>query len=119
MRILFLGDIVGKPGRRAVTESVPHLIATAGIDFVVANCENASGGVGVEPRAARELLTAGVDVLTSGNHIWAKRDIVDYLRDSDVLLRPMNFVAGSPGRGWTIKQSRSGVAVGVINLIGR
>ena len=119
MRILFLGDIVGKPGRRAVTESVPHLIATAGIDFVVANCENASGGVGVEPRAARELLAAGVDVLTSGNHIWAKRDIVDYLRDSDVLLRPTNFVAGSPGRGWTVKTSRAGVAVGVVNVIGR
>lgn len=119
MRLLYLGDIVGKPGRRAVVESVPHLVANERVDLVVANCENASGGVGVDPRAASELLKAGVDVLTSGNHIWAKRDIVDYLRDSDVLLRPLNFVPGSPGRGITVKLSRSGVAVGVVNLIGR
>jgi hypothetical protein len=119
MRILFLGDVVGKPGRRAVVESVPHLLATAGVDFVIANCENASGGVGVDPRAASELLKAGVDVLTSGNHIWAKRDIVEYLRDSDVLVRPLNFVPGSPGRGFTVKHSRSGIEVGVVNLIGR
>jgi len=119
MRLLYLGDVVGKPGRRAVVESVPHLLRTEHVDLVIANCENASGGVGVDPRAAGELLKAGVDVLTSGNHIWAKRDIIDYLRDSDVLLRPLNFVPGSPGRGFTVKHSRSGVAVGVINLIGR
>jgi len=119
MRLLFLGDVVGKPGRRAVVEAVPHLVATSGAEFVIANCENASGGVGVDPRAASELLKAGVDVLTSGNHIWAKRDIIDYLRDSDVLLRPLNFVSGSPGRGFTVKRSRSGVEVGVVNLIGR
>jgi metallophosphoesterase (TIGR00282 family) len=119
MRLLFLGDVVGKPGRRAVVESVPHLLGSAGADLVIANCENASGGVGVDPRAASELLQAGVDVLTSGNHVWAKRDIIEYLRDSDVLLRPLNFVAGSPGRGWTIRRSRSGIEVAVINLIGR
>ena len=119
MRVLFLGDVVGKPGRKAVTEAVPHLIATAGIDFAIANCENASGGVGVDPRAASELLQAGVDVLTSGNHIWAKRDIVDYLRDSDVLLRPLNFAPLTPGRGVTIKRSRAGAEVAVVNLIGR
>src|SRR6185295_16775815 len=118
MRILFLGDIVGAPGRRAVRESVPHLIASTGAEFVVANCENASGGVGVEPKAARELLGAGVDVLTSGNHIWAKRDIIEYLRDSDVLLRPANFVPGTPGRGWTVRAGRNGVPVAVVNLIG-
>lgn len=119
MRLLFLGDVVGKPGRRAVVEAVPHFLATADVDLVIANCENASGGVGVDPRAASELLKAGVDVLTSGNHIWAKRDIVEYLRDSDVLLRPLNFVPGSPGRGFTVKRSRSGIDVAVVNLIGR
>jgi len=119
MRLLFLGDVVGKPGRRAVVESVPHLVASMQLDLVVANCENASGGVGVDPKAAQELLKAGVDVLTSGNHIWAKRDIVDYLRDSDVLLRPLNFAPGSPGRGFTVRSSRSGVPVAVVNLIGR
>jgi metallophosphoesterase (TIGR00282 family) len=119
MRVLFLGDVVGKPGRRAVVESTPHLIATESLDFVIANCENASGGVGVDPRAASELLKAGVDVLTSGNHIWAKRDVVDYLRDSDVLIRPLNFAPGVPGRGWTVRPSRSGVPIAVVNLIGR
>ena len=119
MRILFLGDVVGKPGRRAVAEAVPHLIGTAGLDFVVANCENATSGVGVDPRAASELLAAGVDVLTSGNHVWAKREIVPYIRDSDVLLRPANFAPGTPGLGFTVKRSRAGVAVGVLNLIGR
>jgi 2',3'-cyclic-nucleotide 2'-phosphodiesterase len=119
MRVLFLGDVVGKPGRKAVVDAVPHLIATAGVDFAIANCENASGGVGVDPRAASDLLQAGVDVLTSGNHIWAKRDIVEYLRDSDVLLRPLNFAPSTPGRGVTVKRSRSGVDVGVVNLIGR
>ena len=116
---MFLGDVVGKPGRKAVVDAVPHLIATSGVDFVIANCENASGGVGVDPRAASELLQVGVDVLTSGNHIWAKRDIVEYLRDSDVLLRPLNFAPMTPGRGVTVKRSRSGVDVAVVNLIGR
>jgi metallophosphoesterase (TIGR00282 family) len=119
MRVLYLGDIVGRPGRRAVTDAVPHFVATAGVDFVVGNCENAAGGVGVDPRAARDLFGAGVDVLTSGNHIWAKRDIIDYIRDSDTLLRPANFVVGSPGRGFTVKTSRSGTPIGVVNLIGR
>src|SRR6267142_367237 len=116
MRIRFLGDIVGRPGRRAVTKGVPAWITAHDLHFVVANCENASGGVGVDPGAVRELLSAGIDVLTSGNHIWAKREIVEYLRDSDVLLRPANFVPASPGRGFTVKRSRSGVAVAVVNL---
>lgn len=119
MRLLFMGDIVGKPGRRGIQRIVPELIQQAAIDFVVANCENASGGIGVDPGTAREILAAGADVLTSGNHIWAKREIVEYLRDSDVLLRPANFAPDAPGWGFTIKTSRSGVAVGVLNLIGR
>jgi metallophosphoesterase (TIGR00282 family) len=119
MRILFLGDVVGRPGRRAVVRLVPHIVERAGIDFVVANCENASGGVGVDPGAAREMLAAGTDVLTSGNHVWAKREILDYITDSDVLLRPANFAPGVPGWGFTVKASRSGIPVGVINLIGR
>jgi 2',3'-cyclic-nucleotide 2'-phosphodiesterase len=114
-----LGDVVGKPGRRAIARVVPELIGQAGIDFVVANCENASGGVGVDPGTARELLAAGADVLTSGNHIWAKHEIIGYIRDSDVLLRPANFAPDVPGWGFTVKSSRSGVRVGVLNLIGR
>jgi hypothetical protein len=118
MRIAFLGDVVGKPGRRAVARVLPDLIG-AGVDFTIANCENSSGGVGVDPGTARELLAAGADVLTSGNHVWAKHDIIDYMRDSDVLLRPANFAPETPGWGFTVKPSRSGVSVGVLNLIGR
>jgi len=119
MRIAFLGDVVGKPGRRGVTAFLPSLIVSEAIDFVVANCENAAGGVGVDPGSVRELLSAGVDVLTSGNHIWAKREIVDYIADSDVLLRPANFSPTTPGWGYTVKTSRGGTPVAVVNLIGR
>jgi metallophosphoesterase (TIGR00282 family) len=89
------------------------------IDFVVANGENSAGGVGIDPGSARDLLSAGVDVLTSGNHVWAKRDILDYIVDSDVLLRPANFAPTTPGWGYTIKASRSSAPVAVVNLIGR
>jgi len=119
MRILFLGDIVGKPGRRAVARFLPHAREADGIDFTIANCENAAGGKGVDPGTVRELLAAGVDVLTSGNHIWAKREIVEYMSNSDVLLRPANFAPATPGWGFTVRPSRAGVAVGVVNLIGR
>jgi hypothetical protein len=119
MRMLFVGDIVGKPGRRGVQRVIPQLVNEAAIDFVVANCENSSGGIGVDPGTAREILAAGADVLTSGNHVWAKREIIDYVRDSDVLIRPANFAPDAPGWGFTVKTSRSGVTVGVLNLIGR
>lgn len=120
MRLLFLGDVVGRPGRRAVAAVVPRLAAREAVDFVVANAENASGGRGVSPDSAEELLDAGVDVLTSGNHVWQNRDIVAYMRESGRLLRPHNFPRGVPGIGWTVRRTRrSGVAVGVLNLIGR
>src|SRR3989304_6057413 len=99
MRLLYLGDVVGKPGRRAVAATIPRLITESDIQFVVANCENAAGGVGVDAQSANELLAAGVDVLTSGNHVWAKRDIIEYIGDSDLLLRPANYPPGTPGWG--------------------
>jgi metallophosphoesterase (TIGR00282 family) len=120
MRLLFLGDVVGRPGRRAVTQVVPRLIAREGIDFVVANCENASGGKGINPDSADELIDCGVDVLTSGNHVWQNSGIVPYIQESDRLLRPENFPPGVPGRGWTVRESaRAKCRVGVLNLIGR
>jgi 2',3'-cyclic-nucleotide 2'-phosphodiesterase len=119
VRIAFLGDIVGKPGRRAAVTVLGRLLVGHEIDFVVANCENSAGGVGVDPGSARELLAGGVDVLTSGNHVWAKREILDYIRDSDVLLRPANFAPSTPGWGYTVKRSRKGEPVAVVNLIGR
>lgn len=119
MNLLFLGDIVGKPGRLAVRQLVPKLIHRERADLVVANCENISGGAGVEPDACRELFEAGVDVLTSGNHIWRKKEINDYLEREPRLLRPANFPPGAPGRGAGSFRTAGGVTVGVINLIGR
>ena len=120
MRLLFLGDVVGRPGRRAVTRVVPRLIAAESVDFVVANCENASGGKGIDPDSAEELLDCGIDVLTSGNHVWQNSNIVPYIKENSRLLRPENFAPGVPGRGWTVRTNTRGKApVGVLNLIGR
>jgi 2',3'-cyclic-nucleotide 2'-phosphodiesterase len=119
VRILYFGDVVGRGGRKAVAEVVRRILARDEADFVVANGENASGGIGIDPGTAREMLASGVDVLTSGNHIWAKRDIYDYLEASDRLLRPANFAPGVPGRGAGVYATKGGVAVAVVNLIGR
>jgi metallophosphoesterase (TIGR00282 family) len=119
MKILFLGDVVGKPGRLAIRSILPSLIHHERLDFVVANCENVSGGAGVDPDSCRELLAAGVDVLTSGNHIWRKREIVGYMEQESRLLRPANFPPGTPGLGYGRFATSSGAAVGVVNLIGR
>ncbi len=119
MKLLFLGDVVGKPGRLALRGLVPGLIHREQVDFVIANCENISGGAGVDPEGARELLAAGVDVLTSGNHIWRRKEIVDFIEKEERLLRPMNFPDGTPGRGWGRFSTPGGVPVTVINLIGR
>lgn len=119
MRIMFFGDVVGKPGRRALARVLPRTRESEAVDFVVANGENAAGGVGIDPGSARELLAAGVDVVTTGNHVWAKREIVDYINDSDVLIRPANFAPNAPGWGYTVKVGRQSRPVGVINLIGR
>ncbi len=120
MRLLFLGDVVGRPGRRAVAAVLPRLRRDAEVDFVIANGENASSGKGINPKGAEELRDAGVDVLTSGNHIWHSRDILPYLKENERLLRPLNFAPGVPGVGWTMKASRRrGFPIAVINLIGR
>jgi len=118
MKLLFFGDVVGKPGREALKRRVQALAAAEGADFVVANCENSSGGIGVDPGTARELFSMGIHVLTSGNHIWHRKEILDYLEASDRLLRPANFAPGVPGRGWSVFESGKG-PVAVVNLIGR
>ena len=119
MKILFIGDIVGNPGREAVKQLVPQLTKELGLGFVIANAENAAGGSGVTPRVAMELFDAGVDVLTSGDHIWKKREILEII-DKDIrVLRPLNFPAGAPGRGQGVFNTRQGVKVGVINAQGR
>ncbi len=120
MRLLFLGDVFGKPGREAVKRLVPRLIAGRGIDLVVANAENSASGIGVTPESADELLGAEVDLLTSGNHIWSKREIIPYLdRPDGRLLRPANYPRGAPGRGRTVLSTPDGRKLGVINLEGR
>jgi metallophosphoesterase (TIGR00282 family) len=118
MKILFFGDVVGKPGREALKRRVQGLAESEGADFIVANCENSSGGIGVDPGTARELFSMGIHVLTSGNHIWHRKEILDYLEASDRLLRPANFAPGVPGRGWSVFETEKG-PVAVVNLIGR
>lgn len=120
MRLVYFGDVVGRPGRRAVASAIAQLRKSFEIDFIIANCENSAGGKGVDPKSAEALRDAGVDVLTSGNHIWQKREILPYLRENGRLIRPLNFPPDVPGVGWTVRTSAKGaVPVAVINLIGR
>ena len=118
MKILFIGDVVGKGGRRAVTELLPTLMGE-GIDFVIANGENASGGMGITPPHAEQLLDRGVDCITSGNHIWRKKELIPFLEQEPRLLRPANYPPGIPGRGGGIYTTSGGEKVGVLNLEGR
>src|SRR4030095_458685 len=118
MRILILGDVVGRPARRAVRDLVPSLIKKEEIDLAIANAENSAGGMGVDIKSAKELLSAGVQILTSGNHIWKKKEIYSYLDQQDHLIRPANFPEGAPGKGWCIWQRNSLKAL-IINVMGR
>jgi hypothetical protein len=120
MKILMVGDVVGAPGREAVKALVPVLRARHQVEFVVVNCENIAGGAGVTPKTAQELLsTPGVDVLTSGQHIWRFREIGPFLDGEPRLLRPANYPRVCPGLGASVYVTRSGKKVGVINLLGR
>ena len=119
MKVLFIGDIVGKGGRRAVRELLPSLREREGVEFVIANAENAAGGIGVTSEKAKELLEMGIDVLTSGNHIWKKKEILSYIEREPRLLRPANYPSGAPGRGSGVFRARNGIKVGVLNLEGR
>lgn len=119
MRLLFIGDIFGKPGRRLIQEKLHGLIQEYRVDFCLANIENAAGGFGITPQIADELLNSEIDVLTSGNHIWDKRAIIPYLSEQPRLLRPHNYPAGNPGFSLFIGDTNCGVRVGVLNLQGR
>jgi metallophosphoesterase (TIGR00282 family) len=119
MKILFIGDVVGKPGRRAVRELLPGIVEEHRIDFVIANCENAASGFGVTAEIVEELYAAHIDVLTSGNHIWDKKEVMAFVDDCESLLRPANYPEGAPGRGSVVMPSPGGIPVGVINLAGR
>ena len=120
MKVLFLGDVFGKPGRQAVKRFVPKLIASEALDLVIANGENAAGGSGITPAEADELLAAEVDFLTSGNHIWSKKEIVAYLAaPRSKLLRPANYPGDAPGRGRAVVETRDGRKLGLVNVEGR
>jgi len=118
MRILILGDVVGRPARRAMRDILPGLIEREKADLIIANAENAAGGMGVDIKSAKELLSAGVHVLTSGNHIWKKKEIYSFLEEHETLIRPANFPAGAPGRGWCFWRHNELRAL-IINLQGR
>src|SRR5216110_3799266 len=118
MNILMVGDVYGEPGRAAITKLLPRLRQQHAIDCCVVNVENAAGCFGVTPPIARQILEAGADVLTSGNHIWDKKEIIEYITKENLLLRPANFPAGTPGVGHvTVKAGPHRVAV--VNLMGR
>ena len=119
MRLLFVGDIVGKPGRDMIRKGLRGLIDAHGIDLVIANAENSAAGFGITKDIGDTLLEWGVDVMTSGNHIWDKKEAIDYIATEPRLLRPANYPAGVPGRGSYVAQTGDGRAVGVINVMGR
>jgi calcineurin-like phosphoesterase len=118
LNILALGDIIGKPGRVALAKNLDALIQECNADFVLANGENASGGLGITPQVAEELLSLSIDMLTSGNHIWKHREIRGFLDSQPRLLRPANYPDGSPGRGSGLYQAQNGMTIAVLNLEG-
>ena len=119
MNILFLGDVFGQPGRDAVVRELPGLVREFGAGFVIANGENMANGAGITSKLAQRLLGAGVDVITTGNHVWRQREVYPFLDSSDRILRPANFPPSSPGRGLTVRTSALGDDVAVINLMGQ
>lgn len=119
MKILFIGDIVGQPGRSAVTALVPVLRERHAVDFVIANGENSAGGSGITPKTAGEIFLAGVDVITSGDHLWDQKEVLGLLADEKRFLRPLNYPPEVPGRGSGIFETKSSLKVAVLNFQGR
>src|SRR6195256_3600286 len=119
IRILFIGDIVGRPGRDLVRHGLQAIVEYHQIDFVIANAENSAAGFGITREIGDQLLDYGVDVMTSGNHIWDKKEAIDYIGAESRLLRPANYPAGVPGNGSYLARGSNGQSVGVINVMGR
>ncbi|HET7854880.1 MAG TPA: TIGR00282 family metallophosphoesterase [Gaiellaceae bacterium] len=118
MKLLFVADVVGRPGRAAVEERLPGLREELGIDFCVVNGENAADGVGITPKIADRLLAAGADVITLGNHVFRRREIVPYLEQSEKVIRPANLSKHAPGRALAVAPAADGTLVAVVNLLG-
>jgi 2',3'-cyclic-nucleotide 2'-phosphodiesterase len=119
LKILFIGDIVGSPGRKIVHERLADILAQRSIDLCIANGENAASGFGITPRLADELFTSGIEVITGGNHIWDRKEILEYFPHEPRLLRPANFPDGAPGKGLLVASSKNGTGYAVLNLQGR
>lgn len=119
MRLLFLGDLVGRSGRQAATDMLPGLVERHSIDFVIVNGENSAAGFGITEEILQDVLDAGADVVTTGNHVWDQRDTLVYIERQDRLLRPLNFPQGAPGRGANLFTARNGARVLVVNVMGR
>jgi len=119
MNILFIGDIFASPGRNIVAQNLQRIISEEQIDLAIANAENSAGGFGVTPLIAQELFSMGLEVLTTGNHVWDKRELYDYMPREPRLIRPANYNADLPGQGFVVVKARNGVEVAVINLQGR
>ena len=126
MKLLFIGDIVGQPGRRAVKELLPKLREQHSLDFVIANGENSAGGSGITPKTAEEIFSAGVDVITSGDHLWDQKEVMELLANEKRFLRPLNYPPGTPGQGSAVFQirnqkaeSRNPISIAVVNAQGR
>jgi metallophosphoesterase (TIGR00282 family) len=118
MRLLFVGDIFGKPGREALLRWLPGFVDERGVDFVIVNGENAANGAGITSKIAERLLAGGVDVITTGNHVWRQKEVFGFLTADDRIVRPANYPPGAPGRGLTVRPALDGAEVAVINLAG-
>ncbi len=119
MRIIFIGDIVGKGGRNAVKALLPSIINKFKLDFVIANGENAAGGFGITEKIANDLFNIGINVITTGNHVWDKKEFIPEISKIDRIIRPSNYPPGVPGYGSVVIQTNNGIKIGVLNLSGR
>ncbi|TAJ08384.1 MAG: TIGR00282 family metallophosphoesterase [Nitrospirae bacterium] len=119
MKVLFIGDIMGEPGRRAIARQLPKVVAQHGVDLVIGNGENAAAGFGITNELARELFSLGLSVITTGNHAWDKKETVEFIKQEPRLLRPANYPAGTPGQGSIVAETPSGEKVAVLQLMGR
>ena len=119
VKLLFIGDVIGKPGRDALSRELHRIVDRHRVDLVIANGENAAGGFGLTAETAEELFKCGVQMITSGNHIWDKKDALEYIKREERIVRPANYPEGTPGRGTTIVKTPGGVKIGILNLEGR
>lgn len=119
VKLLFIGDIIGKPGREALSRELHRIVDRHMVDLVIANGENAAGGFGLTQETAQDLFKCGIQMITSGNHIWDKKDSLEYINREARIVRPANYPEGTPGRGTTIVKTPGGTKIGILNLEGR